>query len=65
MWVNERTRPRFIDNILVQSQKLLYGLQNGTRQHYVTLPGSTASYGERKQTRTFENHANLLAYLTN
>ena len=31
----------------------------------VTLPGSTASYGERKQTRTFENHANLLAYLTN
>ena len=31
---------------------------------YVTLPGSTASYGERKQTRTFENHANLLAYLT-
>ena len=64
MWANERTRPRFIDNILVQSRKL-YGWQNGTRQHYVTLPGSTASYGERKQTRTFENHANLLAYLTN
>ena len=31
----------------------------------VTLHGITASYGERKQTRTFENHANLLAYLTN
>ena len=36
-----------------------------TERHYVTLPGSTASYGERTQTRTFENHANLLAYLTN
>ena len=35
MWANERTRPRFIDNILIQSQKL-YGWQNGTRQHYVT-----------------------------
>ena len=27
------------------------------------LPGSTESYGERTQTRTFENHANPLAYL--
>ena len=34
-------------------------------RNYVTLPGSTASYGERTQTRTFENHANLLTYLTN
>ena len=31
----------------------------------VTLPGSTARCGERTQTRTFETHANLLAYLTN
>ena len=30
-----------------------------------TLPGSTASYGERTQTYTFKNHANLLAYPTN
>ena len=30
--------------------------------HYATLPGSTESYGERTQIRTFENHANLLAY---
>ena len=30
-----------------------------------TLPGSTESYGELTQTRTFENHANLLAYLAN
>ena len=51
-------------NILVQLWKL-YGWQNGTRQHYVTLPGSTASYGERTQTCTFENHGNLHAYLTN
>ena len=28
-----------------------------------TLPGSTESYSEH--TRTFENHANLLAYLAN
>ena len=49
-------------NILVQSQKL-YGWQN----HYVTgtLLGRMASYGELKQTCTFENHDNLLAYLTN
>ena len=37
-------------------------LTEGNRQHYVTLPSSTASYGERRQTRTFENHANLLAH---
>ena len=30
-----------------------------------TLPGSTASYGERTQTFTFENYGNLRAYLTN
>ena len=35
-----------------------YGWQNGTRQYYTTLPGSTESYGKRTQTRTFENHAN-------
>ena len=37
----------------------------GLRRHYATLPGSTESYGELTQTRTFENHANLLAYLAN
>ena len=51
-------------NILVQSRKL-YGWLNRTRQHYVTSPGSMARYGECTQTCTFENHANLLAYLTN
>ena len=35
------------------------------RMDYATLPGSTESYGELTQTRTFENHANLLAYLAN
>ena len=45
--------------------KVLSGWHNGTRQHYVALPGSTASYGERTQTCTFENHGNLHAYLTN
>ena len=65
MWANEWTRPRFIDNIVVQSWKLLCGWQNGTKQHYVTLPGSTASCGECTQTCTFENHSNLHTYLTN
>ena len=51
--------------VLVQSWQLLYGWQNGVRQHYVTLPGSTASYGERTPTCTFENHSNLRANLTN
>ena len=37
--------------------------QNGTRRHYATLSGSTESYGERTQTRTFEYYANLLASL--
>ena len=35
------------------------------RDHWVTLPGSTASYGERTQTCTFEDHDNLHTYLTN
>ena len=35
------------------------------REHYVTLPGSMASYGLHTQTRTFKIQANLLAYLTN
>ena len=52
-------------NILVQSWKLLYGWQNGARQHYITLPGSTESYGERTPTCMFENHNNLCTYLTN
>ena len=43
----------------------LYGWQNGTRWHCATLPGSMVSYGERTQTHTFENHANLLNYLAN
>ena len=51
-------------NILAQLWKL-YGWQNGTRQQYVTLPGSTASYGECTQTCTFEYNGNLHAYLTN
>ena len=51
-------------NILIQPWKLC-GWQNGTRQYYVTLHGSTASYDEHAQTCTFENHGNLFAYLTN
>ena len=51
--------------VLVQSWKLLYGWQNGGRQHYITLPGSTESYGEHTLTCTFENHGNLPANLTN
>ena len=34
--------------LLVRLRKL-YGRQNGTRPHYATLPGSTASYGKRFQ----------------
>ena len=51
-------------NILFRLRKL-YGQQNETRRHYATLPGSMASYGERTQTSTIKNHANLLAYLAN
>ena len=40
--------PLFEQNILIALRKL-YGRHNGTRQHYATLPGSTASYGERIQ----------------
>ena len=40
-----------------------YSWQNRTRQHYTTLPGSMASYGECTQTRTIENHVNLLVYI--
>ena len=52
--------------ILDYSFKLwkLYGRQNRTRRHYATLPGSIESYGERTQTHIFENHTNLLTYLT-
>ena len=50
--------------VLVQLQKL-YGRQNVTRQHYATLLGSMASYGEHTQTRTFENHALLALTLAN
>ena len=39
MWANEWTRPRIIDNIVIQSWKLLCGWQNGTRQHYVHYLG--------------------------
>ena len=53
--------------ILYWQNKLwkLYGLQNGARWHYTTLPDSMVSYGEHTQTRTFENHGNLLNYLAN
>ena len=40
-----------------------YSGQNGTRQHYATLPGSIASYGECTETRTIENHAYILVYI--
>ena len=43
--------------------RMLYRGQNGTRQHYATLPGSTASYGKCTQTHTLKNRANLLAYM--
>ena len=56
---------QYWQNILVQLWKLLYGWQNGARQHYITLPGSTESYGECTPTCTFENHNNLHAYLKN
>ena len=52
----------YVQNILIPLQKL-YGRQNGSRQHYATLLGSTASYSERKLECTFEIHANLLAYI--
>ena len=45
--------------------RTLYDRQNRTRQHYATLPGSAASYGECTQTRTFKNHVNQLVYLAN
>ena len=52
--------PTLTDRILVWLRKL-FSRPNGTIQHYATLPGSTASYCEHTQTRTFENHANLFA----
>ena len=42
----------------------LYGWHNETAQHYVTLPGSTAIYGECTQTCTFENHDKLTQRMT-
>ena len=52
-----------LTNYTVYLQRL-YGQQNGTRWHYATLPGSTASYYDNHtQTCTFENHTNLLAYI--
>ena len=47
-----------LTDLLVQLWKF-YGWQNRTRWHYVTLLGSTESYGEHTQTRTFKNHANF------
>ena len=35
---------------------------DGTMLHYLA---STESFGESKQTRTFENHTTLLSYLAN
>ena len=64
MWANELICPHFINRILVRLRKL-FSRPNGTSQHYTTLPGSTTSYGEHTQTCTFENHANLFAYLAN
>ena len=71
MWEISQVSENFITQMnlftLYWQNKLwkLYGLQNGTRQHYTTLPGSMVSYGEHTQTHTFENHANLLNYLAN
>ena len=48
-------------------KKVLYGCdfttyrQNGSIQHFATIPGSTASYDEHTQARIFE----ILAYLAN
>ena len=50
--------------VLIQLQKL-YGQQNGTRQHYATLPGSSTSYGKCTQIHTFKSYANLVTYLAN
>ena len=40
-------------------------LVTGQNSTTLQLPGSTASYGKCTQTRTFENHNNLLPYLSN
>ena len=50
--------------LIIFLYQALFRMGLGTRL-YVTLHGSTASYGERTQTCTFENHGNLRAYLTN
>ena len=55
--------PTILWQIILHQLQKLHGRQNETRQHYATLPGSVASYGKCTQTRTFEIHANLLAYL--
>ena len=45
--------------------KALWLTKGDIRQHYATLPGCTELYGKHTQTRTFEHHANLLAYMAN
>ena len=54
------THPHVFDRIQLWK---LYGRQNRTRRHYST-PGSMVSYGERTQTRTFENPTRLPGKLT-
>ena len=60
MWANEWTHPPCMDRY---SRSV--AIAGGPRWHYATLLGSTESYGEHTQTRTFESHANLLTYLAN
>ena len=57
MWANEWTRPHFIDRIYSLSCESFYMADNGTRQHYVTLPGRTASYGGRIQSKITVTYA--------
>ena len=38
---------------------------DGTMIHHLAVRKATESYGKRTQTCTFENHANLHAYLAN
>ena len=47
--------------LLLNQFRKICDRQNGTRWHYATLPGSTASYCKFTQTCIFKNH--LFAYL--
>ena len=51
-----------IDRIQLQ---MLHSLQNETRWQYATLPGSTMSYGQLKDTLYSKSTLTLLSYLAN